>query len=65
MSKAHQNTYLRGKQARLDGKPRSDCPYNVRAVAIVGKGRHIPTGERGFAKAWLRGWDEENERLIS
>ena len=62
MPSPHQATYQRGRQARRDGLPRTKCPYNPAAFAVVGKGRHVPTGERGFANAWLRGWDEEDEQ---
>lgn len=55
-NKAHRSVYEKGRQARLRGEPITQCPYNRAAFAVVGGGRHVPTGERGFANAWLSGW---------
>lgn len=57
VNKAHISAWRMGLEAHRNGVPRSRCPYDLYAIAVVGKGRHIPTGERGFAKAWLAGWD--------
>lgn len=48
--------YNKGRDARSLGKARSTCPYDQSAVAIVGRGRHSVTFERGFANAWYDGW---------
>ena len=53
----HRAAWGRGWQAHKAGKARKTCPYDAGATAVVGRGRHIPTGERGYAKAWLAGWD--------
>jgi len=55
LGKGHIGAYERGRQAREAGKPREACPYDSRAVG--GARRNIPTGARGYAKAWLAGWD--------
>lgn len=60
---AHQGAWQAGVYARLHDKPKSTCPYNRRAIAIVGGGRHIPTGERGFANAWIKGWEYADQKL--
>lgn len=46
----------KGRRARYLGKARSTCPYDQSAIAIVGRGRHSCTFERGFANAWYDGW---------
>lgn len=52
MGKAHDSARRKGREAYLAGKCRTECPYDRYAQV-----RNIPTGERGFAKAWLDGYD--------
>jgi ribosome modulation factor len=54
-NKAHAGAWRNGLRAALAGQPRTACPYDPRACG--GRFGNVPTGERGFANAWLRGYD--------
>lgn len=54
-NRAHVGAWRNGLRAALAGQPRTACPYDPRAVG--GLNRDVPTGERGFCNAWLRGYD--------
>jgi len=58
-SKAHLTAYRKGEAAYKEGKPRSACPYDY--DDRCGINDHIITGARGYAKAWLNGWDNAKE----
>lgn len=64
MGKAHDSARRKGREAYLAGLGRDACPYDRYAQV-----RNIPTGERGFAKAWLDGYDtacaENGTKVIS
>jgi hypothetical protein len=57
MAKHLAGAFRKGWQSASEGKPRSRCPYNPRDTAVVGRGRHMPTGARAYARAWFEGWD--------
>ncbi len=55
------STFRRGRAARLAGQPREACPYHPKP----GRGGVIDSGARGYANAWLRGWDEADREMQS
>jgi len=61
-SLSHRSAYEKGRDAFLAGKPRHACPYNQFAVAVVGKGRHVPIGE---VARRVRAWIETRQRPAS
>lgn len=61
MAKHHAGAYNKGWKARINYRPRNRCPYNPSSIAVAGRGRHVPTGARAYAKAWLKGWDDADK----
>ena len=62
-SKRYRNAFQRGREAAKIGLLRTECPYDPKALAMVGCGKWVPTGERAYAKSWLDGWDFETKLL--
>lgn len=61
MAKHHAGAYRKGWRAREEGIPITKCPYNPRGQATVGRGRVMATGERAYARAWIKGWEDRKE----
>ncbi len=59
-SKSHRSVFAMGRKAAIAGKPRGDCPYDARSLG--GSNGNIPTGARGYAYAWLAGFDSVKGR---
>jgi len=54
-SRAFRGAYYKGLRARMDGEPKSACPY---------EDKRKPSGRlswsRAFIRAWNDGWDDAN-----
>lgn len=54
--RAISGAFMRGMIARMSHQPRTECPYNIRAVKGSGARRGNPTWARAFGHAWIDGW---------